>query len=225
MEKLSLDMGKATKFSALEAAKGLEELLKAGMSPATAQAGGLEAALNLATAGSLDLTEAAETMATALNAFRKDGLSAAQTADIMAGAANAAATDVRGIGYALASAGGVADMVGISFSDLNAAIGLMSNDGLKNGSDAGTSFKSMLMYLQPQTDKAAELFERLGLGIGKANKFFKNGKIKDLAEVAQVLRDTLGSMTEQDRTATMLDIFGTDGVKAATTLYKAGAKG
>lgn len=32
-------------------------------------------------------------------------------------------------------------------------------------------------------------------------------------------------MTDQDRTATFLDAFGTDAVKAATTLYKAGAKG
>jgi hypothetical protein len=32
-------------------------------------------------------------------------------------------------------------------------------------------------------------------------------------------------MTDQERTATFLDMFGTDGVKAATTLYKAGAAG
>lgn len=225
MEELALTMGSKTKYSALQAASGIEELLKSGLSPAAVQAGGLEAALNLATAGGLDLAEAAVTMSTSLNAFRKDGLTAAQTSDILAGTANAAATSVHEIGYAIASAGGVADMVGISFRDLNAAIGLMSNDGLKSGSDAGTSFKSMLMYLQPQTEKAAKLFERLGLGVGNANKFFDKGKLKDLAEVSDILQKTLGNMSEQKRTAVLLEMFGTDGVKAATTLYKAGAKG
>ncbi|WP_025717906.1 phage tail tape measure protein [Paenibacillus sp. 1-18] len=225
MQQLALEQGMATKYSALESAKAIEELLKAGMSTAQVQAGGLNAALSLATAGGLELTEAAETMATSLNAFKKDGLTAAQAADILAGTANSGATDVRSLGYALASAGGVADMVGVSFKDFNTAIGLVSNDGLKSGSDAGTSYKSMLMSLQPQTKKAARLFEDLGIGVGKANKFFEKGKIKDLAGVADVLQKTLGKMSEQDRTATLLDMFGTDGVKAATTLYKAGSKG
>ncbi|MEK4432022.1 phage tail tape measure protein [Paenibacillus sp. FSL M7-0802] len=225
MQQLALQQGSETKYSALEASKAIEELLKAGMSTAQVQAGGLNASLNLATAGGLELAEAAETMATSMNAFKKDGLSAAQTANILAGTANAAATGVRDIGYGIASAGGVADMVGLSFKDLNTAIGLMSNDGLKSGSDAGTSFKSMLMYLQPQTKKATRLFEKLGIGVGKANKFFEKGKIKDLAGVADVLQKTLGKMSEQDRTATLLDMFSTDGVKAATTLYKAGSKG
>ncbi|WP_339260186.1 phage tail tape measure protein [Paenibacillus sp. FSL R5-0713] len=222
---LALQQGALTKYSALESAQAIEELLKAGMSEATIMSGGLNAALNLATAGGLELAEAAETMATSMNAFKKDGLSAAQTANILAGTANAAATDVRNISYGIASAGGVADMAGLSFMDLNTAIGLMSNDGLKSGSDAGTSFKSMIMQLQPQTKKATALFNQLGIGVGKANKFFEGGNIKDLAGIAEVLNKTLGKMNNQDRVATLLDIFGTDGVKAATTLYKAGTKG
>ncbi|GIP13986.1 hypothetical protein J1TS5_61560 [Paenibacillus macerans] len=225
VQALALEQGAATKYSAMEAAQAIEELLKAGMTTAQVQGGGLNAALNLATAGGLELAEAAETMATSMNAFKKDGLSASQTADILAGTANAAATDIRNIGYAIASAGGVADMAGVSFRDLNAAIGLMSNDGLKSGSDAGTSFKSFLMFLQPQTKKATELFKKLGIGVGKANKFFENGKIRSLDEIAEVLREATKGMTDQDRTATFLDAFGTDAVKAATTLYKAGAKG
>ncbi|MDR6883562.1 TP901 family phage tail tape measure protein [Bacillus sp. 3255] len=225
MEELALNMGSKTKYSALQAAQGIEELLKAGLNPAAVSAGGLEAALNLATAGGLDLAEAAVTMSTALNAFRKDGMTAAEASNILAGTANAAATSVHEIGMGLASAGGVADMVGISFKDLNAAIGLMSSNGLLSGADAGTSFKTMLMYLQPQTDKAAKLFERLGFAVGNTNKFFSNGKLKDLAGVAGILQDTLSSMTEQNRTAVMLELFGTDGIKAATTLYKAGSKG
>lgn len=222
---LALKMGADTKYSAMEAATAIEELLKAGMQPATVQAGGLSAALNLATAGGLDLAEAAATMATSLNAFKKDGMTADRVSNILAGTANAAATDVHELSYAIAQGGSVANMAGLAFLDFNTAIGLMSNDGLKSGSDAGTSFKSMLMYLQPQTKQATKLFNQLGIGVGKANKFFNKGKIKDIAGIAEVLHDAFDGFDEQTRTAKMLDMFGTDGVKAASALYKAGAKG
>ncbi|KQN97583.1 phage tail tape measure protein [Paenibacillus sp. Leaf72] len=225
MQSLALKMGASTKYSAMEAGQAIEELLKAGMESATVEAGGLEAALNLATAGGLGLQEAAETMATSLNAFKKDGLSAAQASDILAGTANAGATSVHEISYALASAGGVADMFGLSLLDLNTAIGIMSNDGLKGGSDAGTSFKSMLMYLQPQTKKATQLFKKLGIGVGEANKFFEDGKIKDIGGIADVLQKAFKGFSEQERTDLMLEMFGTDGVKAASSMFKAGSKG
>lgn len=225
MQVLALKMGADTKYSALEAAQGIEELLKAGLEPAQVQAGGLEASLNLATAGGLDLAEAAATMSTSINAFRKDGMAAATVSNILAGTANVAATDVHELSYAIASGGAVADMAGLSFRDFNTAIGLMSNDGLKSGSDAGTSFKSMLMYLQPQTKQATKLFNQLGIGVGKANKFFSKGKIKDIAGIAEVLKKAFGGMSEQMRTDKMMEMFGTDGVKAASTLFKAGSDG
>nr|WP_283657562.1 phage tail tape measure protein [Paenibacillus sp. RC343] len=72
MQQLALEQGAATKYSALEAAQGIEELLKAGMSvEQVGKKGGLNAALNLATAGGLGLAEAAEIMSTALNSFKK----------------------------------------------------------------------------------------------------------------------------------------------------------
>jgi TP901 family phage tail tape measure protein len=225
MQALALKMGAATKYNAMESATAIENLLKAGLTPAAVQAGGLEAALNLATAGGLDLAEAADTMATSMNGFKKDGMTAATVSNILAGTANTAATNVHELAYALASGGSVADMAGLSFKDFNTAIGLMSNDGLKSGSDAGTSFKSMLMYLQPQTKQATKLFNQLGIGVGKANKFFNKGKIKDIAGIAKVMHDAFDGMDEQTRTDKMMEMFGTDAVKAASSLFKAGAEG
>ncbi|AOK88956.1 phage tail tape measure protein [Paenibacillus polymyxa] len=122
------------------------------MSTAQVQAGGLNAALNLATAGGLGLAEAAEVMSTALNSFKKDGLTAAQAADTLAGTANASATDVHDLRYSLAVVGSVADGVGMSFKDANTALGLFANNGLK-GADAGTSLKTFLSNLVPATER------------------------------------------------------------------------
>ncbi|WP_342428434.1 phage tail tape measure protein [Paenibacillus sp. FSL L8-0158] len=162
MQQLALEQGALTKYSALEAAQGIEELLKAGMSTAQVQAGGLNAALNLATAGGLGLAESAEIMSTSLNSFKRESLTAAQAADILAGTANASATDVHDLRYSLAQVGAVADQVGMSFKDTNTALGLFANNGVK-GESAGTSLKTFLSNLTPMTDKAYGLFEDFNL--------------------------------------------------------------
>jgi TP901 family phage tail tape measure protein len=226
MDELALKMGADTKYSALQAAQGIEELLKAGMSPATVQAGGLESALNLATAGGLDLTAAAEMMSDALNGFKKDGMSAADAANILAGAANASSTDVTKIAEGLSQIGPVADGIGVSFRGVNATLAAFSNNMLK-GSDAGTSFKTFLTNVQPQTKEASALFAKYGLTAkdGSKNIFFANGRLKDMADVAEVLKEKFKNLNEQQRSDIFSKMFGSDSKRSALILFKEGSKG
>jgi TP901 family phage tail tape measure protein len=226
MSKLALDMGAKTKYSALEAGQGIEELLKAGLTPATVKAGGLEAALNLATAGGIGLADSAEIMSTALNSFRSDGMKAADAANILAGTANASATDVMDLKYSLSMVSAVASGVGLSFKDTNAALGVMANNGLK-GSDAGTSLKTMLSNLEPRTKKATAAFMDLGIMTKKGNNAFydSHGKIKSMAEIAGILNKSLKDLTPQQRQSYLYTMFGSDAIRAANVLYKEGAKG
>ncbi|OME86926.1 phage tail tape measure protein [Paenibacillus sp. FSL A5-0031] len=226
MQALALKMGAATKYNALEAAQGIEELLKAGLLPATVQAGGLEAALNLATAGGLGLADAAEIMSTALNSYKKDGLSAAKAADILAGTANASATGVDELRYSLAAVSAVAAGVGFTFEDTNVALGLFANNGIK-GSDAGTSLKTMLSNLQPTTKDQIALFKKLGLMTAKgANAFYDaDGNIKSLDDISGTLQKSLKKLTNQQRSLTLEMIFGSDAVRAGNILYNEGADG
>jgi TP901 family phage tail tape measure protein len=226
MNDLALKMGAATKYSALEAAQGIEELLKAGLTPAQVQAGALEAALNLATAGGLDLADAANIMANSLNGFKKDAMSAADAANILAGAANASSSDVKDLELGLSAVGPVADGIGVSFKEVNAVLAAFSNNALR-GSDAGTSLKTFLQNVQPQTKQAAELFKQYGL-ITKdgTNIFFDaNGELKDMADVAEILRKQFKKLNDQQRSDAFFNLFGSDAVRAATILYKEGAAG
>jgi|GEM_PF-2966549 len=226
MQTLALKMGANTKYSALEAAQGIEELLKAGLTPARVQAGGLEAALNLATAGGLGLADAAEIMSTALNAYKKDGMSAADAANILAGTANASATSVEELRYSLSMVSAVAAGLGVNFKDTNIALGLFANNGLK-GSDAGTSLKTMLQNLQPTTKAQIEQFAELGLVTKNgANQFFDaKGNIKSLEQISGLLRKSLGKLTNQQRMLALETMFGTDAIRAANILYEEGADG
>lgn len=163
LSKTVMKLGADTKYSSVETAKGLQELIKAGVDTQNILSGGLKDSLNLATAGELDLAKAAETMSTALNSFTNDtSLTSAKAANLLAGAANASATDVGEMSFALSQSATVADMVNQSFESTSTALAVMAQNGLK-GSDAGTSLKTMLLNLSPQTEAAAKQMEALGL--------------------------------------------------------------
>ncbi|MGF9904912.1 phage tail tape measure protein [Brevibacillus porteri] len=226
MSDLAMKMGATTKYSALEAAQGIEELLKAGLTPAAVEAGGLQHALNLATAGGVELADAAEIMSTALNAYKRDALTAEQASNILAGTANASATSVMDLRYSLSAVSAVAAGVGMTFKDTNTALGLFANNGLK-GSDAGTSLKTMLSNLQPTTEDQIALFKRLGiLTKNNTNLFYDSrGKLKSLDQISGILQKSLGKMTDQQRMLALETMFGSDAIRAATILYHEGADG
>lgn len=162
LSELAVNMGETTKYSSVEAGKGIEELIKAGVGLTDIINGGLDGALNLATAGELELGEAAEIASTALNAFKADHLSVADAANILSGAANASATDVRELKYGLSASSAVAAGAGMTFKDTATTLAVFAQNGLK-GSDAGTSLKTMLMRLNPTTKEAYNKMADLGL--------------------------------------------------------------
>jgi TP901 family phage tail tape measure protein len=224
LQALALEMGSKTSFSAKEAADGMTELLKAGMSVENVMAGGLKAALDLAVIGGMELAEAAAFTSDAMASFKKDGLTAAQTANILAGAANKSSADLAGIQYSLAAVGSVANTVGMSLKDTATAIAIFANSGLK-GSDAGTSLKTMLLNLSPASKEQKKLAEELGIITADgSNQFYDQaGNLKDLKSITQIITKTFKRYTAQQRTAMMQTLFGTDAIRAASILYDAGA--
>lgn len=226
LEQAALDLGANTSFSAREAAEGIEELVKAGVSIQDVIGGAAAGALSLAAAGGVKVAEAAELASNAMNVFGLKGADMAHVADVIAGAANASAISVTEYRYALAASGAVAATVGVNFEDLSTAIALMGNAGIK-GSDAGTSLKTMLLNLSPSSKAATTAMRELGI-ITKdgANQFFTaEGKAKSLAEIAGVLQQATAGLTEEQRLNALQTIFGTDAIRAAAVMAKAGAAG
>jgi TP901 family phage tail tape measure protein len=213
-------------IGANEAARGLAELTKGGVSVQAALGGGLRATELLAKAGGVDLAQAAEISAVAMNSF---GLSAAQlphVADLVAGAANASSIGVEDFRQSLAQAGAVARTVGVSFDDTSVAIAELGQAGIK-GSDAGTSLRTLLLRLTPESKEAEQAMRSLGVITSDgANRFFDaTGRAKSLAEISEVLKTSLAGYTDQQKIATLQVIFGTDAIRAASVLAREGAVG
>jgi len=85
----------------------------------------------------------------------------------------------------------------------------------------------MLLRLNPETDKARDRMKALGIITDSgANAFFDaGGNMEDMATIAGVLQRALGGLTSQARTEALQDMFGQDAIRAAASLFQAGANG
>jgi hypothetical protein len=201
LSSLALTLGKDTTFTAREAAAGIEELIKAGIPAEAILNGAAAAALNLAAATGTNVADAATIAAQAMNAFGVSATDLNGVVDFLAGTVNASAADMTDLKFGLQSVGAVAATVGLSFNDTATALGLFANNGLR-GQDAGTSLKTMLTNLIPQTNKEKELFNQLGLttfDAAKALKFLADQGIS-------VAADDMAGLTS----ALAQNIIGTD---------------
>ena len=220
----AMELGDATTFSSTEAAQGMTELLKAGVSVQDVLGDASKAALDLATAGGLGMGEAAEIMSTAMNAFHMDD--ATHAADILAGAANASATSVQEMRYSLAACSAVAAGAGVSFDDTNTALAVFAQNSLK-GSDAGTSLKTMLQNMIPTTKTQMEAFAELNLLTenGTSAFFDASGNMKSMADIAALLQDRLKGLTKEQQMTYLNAMFGSDAIRGGMILMREGAKG
>src|SRR4051812_38803294 len=147
LRQAALLAGQTTVFSATEAAGAEAELAKAGLTTSQILGGALSGALSLAAAGTIDLGQAATIAANTMNQFALQGKDVGHIADLLAGAANATTADVSDLALALQMGGGAAHAAGLSLEDTLTALGALSKAAL-NGSDAGTSLKTMFMQLE-----------------------------------------------------------------------------
>lgn len=223
---LALRLGKDTAFSASEAAAGLEELVKGGVEIPEIMSGAADATLNLAAAGGTTLAKAAEIAANSMNQFSLEGKDMEEISNLIAGAANATTISVEDFGMSISQAGAAVASAGGSFQDAALGIAALGEMGIK-GSDAGTSLKTMYLNLVPATDKAAEKMRELGLITEEgANRFFDaEGKVKSYEDIATILGETLGHLSEEQQISNLRALFGTDAYRAAfaaVKLYDAG---
>jgi TP901 family phage tail tape measure protein len=140
------------------------------------------------------------------------------------GTTNVSKFAIEDYNLALSQGGGVAASVGVNFSDFNASIAAIS-PLFASGSDAGTSFKTMLLRLIPQSDGAISAMRELGIITKEGqNRFFDaTGKMQDMATVSGVLSEAFTGLSDAQKNQYMNTIFGTDALRAASALANTGS--
>ena len=222
LEKLAdaaMKLGPAMGRSSIEAAGAIEMLAKNGMSAAAILNGGLSAALRLAVVGQTDLSGASDLTTDIMAQFGKTSSDLPGIVDKVSGALDASKMGFDDYRLAIGQAGGVAGGLGVSFDDLNVALASTAST-FASGSDAGTSFKTFLMSLNPVSKEAAGVMKQLGIEF-----FDAAGKAKPLGEVAEILRQKLGNLSDKSRREALTTMFGSDGMRTAIALMNQGAAG
>lgn len=216
---LTVDLGGSTVFTAREAAEGVTELGKAGVSTADILGGGLAGALDLAAAGEIAVADAAAIAATTLTQFKLEGRDATHVADLLAAGAGKAQGGVGDLSQALGQSGLVASQFGIDVEESIGTLTAFAAAGLL-GSDAGTSFRTMLLNLATPTAQQAELLKAYNI-----EAYDAQGNFVGITSLAGQLQAGFRGVDQESRDMALGVIFGSDAIRAANVLYDEGAQG
>lgn len=222
----ALQLGADTIYSADQIADSFVELGKSGVEAQAIIDGIGEGVASLGAAADIPLDTAANIMMSAVATFQLGADRAVWVADQLAGAANASIIDVEDLGTSLKYVGGVAAGLNIPFDDVNTALAILGENGIK-GSTAGTSLRQILLGLTGATPKATKALEELGIITEDgSNAFFDaNGSAKSLSEVFQILGDATAHMSDEQRMATLRQIFAVRALPSLIALTREGADG
>nr|DAG79149.1 MAG TPA: minor tail protein [Caudoviricetes sp.] len=201
------EMGRTTKYTATEAAEGMNILAQAGLS-ADEQISGIGTVLNLASAGAMSLEESASYTAGAVKGFGDSMGNASYYADLMAKGATLANTDVRGLGEAFSGSAATAKNYGQAADSVTLSLLRLAEQNV-TGSEASTALNRAMADLYTPTDDASKALDQLGVSAYEAN-----GDAKDFNDLVDELNGSLQGMTAEQKNNALATIFTTQGLQA-----------
>lgn len=201
------EMGRTTKYTATEAAEGMNILAQAGLS-ADEQISGIGTVLNLASAGAMSLEESASYTAGAVKGFGDSMGNASYYADLMAKGATLANTDIRGLGEAFSGSAATAKNYGQSADSVTLSLLRLAEQNV-TGSEASTALNRAMADLYTPTDNASKALDQLGVSAYKSN-----GEAKDFNDLVNELNGSLQGMTAEQKNNALATIFTTQGLQA-----------
>ena len=197
---LAKEMGAKTAFSASECAEALNYLALAGYDTQE-MADTLPTVLNLAAAGGLDLASASDMVTDAMSALGMKTSDANKMVDQMAKTASSTNTSVGQLGEGILTIGATAKTVKGGTAELNTALGILANNGIK-GAEGGTHLRNVILSLQNPTDGAAKTMEKLGV-----QTYDSEGNMRSLNDILGDLNKSMDGMTSAEKANIIATIF------------------
>lgn len=213
---LARDLGSAWDYGAVTVASAMEEFIKNGRSTKDALDGAMKSVVVMSRAAGEDLKVGVDVATDAMNNFEISASDMAHVSDQVVGTLIASKFGLDDYRLAMGMAGGAAHNLGVNFEDFNAVISATASS-FTSGSDAGTSFKVMLIRMIPQSKEAAAAMKKYGLEF-----FDATGKMKSMTDIADMLKRQLGGLSDEAKNQVLKDIFGVDAMRMASALIRAG---
>lgn len=211
----AMELGATTAFSAKEAAAGMENLASAGFTVEEIMAA-MPGLLDLAASSGSDLATASEIAASAIRGFGLEATEATHVADVFAEAAARTNAQTEDMGEAMKYIAPVARAMGLSLEETAAAVGFLSDAGIKGG-QAGTSLRGALTRLAKPTKEAQELMTSLGMSF-----YDTEGNMLSLQGIISQLESGLSGLTQQQQNQALVTLFGQESLSGMLTLIERG---
>ena len=208
---LAKKMGSETAFSASECAEALNYLALAG-DDTQQMCDTLPTVLNLAAAGGIDLAAASDMVTDAMSALGMGVDEAGTMVDQMAKTASTTNTSVAQLGEGILTIGATAKTVKGGTAELNTALGILANNGIK-GAEGGTHLRNVILSLQNPTDKAAACMEQLGLDV-----YDSEGNMRSLNDILGDLNTSMDGMTAAEKSNIIGQIFNKTDLSSVNAL-------
>ena len=211
LDSTAQEMGIATRYSASEAASALNYLALAGYDAEKA-CEALPTVLQLAQAGGLDLAYASDLATDAMAALGMETSQLSGFVDSMAVTAQKSNTSVGQLGEAILTIGGTATVLAGGTTELNTALGVLANRGIK-GSEGGTALRNVILSLSAPTEKARGELEALGVTVSDSE-----GNMRSLDAILADLKASISSMGDTEQQAVLRKIFNKNDLASVQAL-------
>ena len=208
---LAKKMGSETAFSASECAEALNYLALAGYDT-EAMTKTLPTVLNLAAAGNINLADASDMVTDAMSALGLGVDDAETMVDQMAKTASSSNTSVSQLGEGILTIGATAKSIKGGTAELNTALGLLANNGIK-GAEGGTHLRNIILSLQNPTDAAAKSLKQLGVDV-----YDSEGNMRSMNDILGDLNGSMDGMTSEEKSNIIGNIFNKTDLSSVNAL-------
>jgi TP901 family phage tail tape measure protein len=230
---LFIQLGRELPVSTNEVEQAATEMVSGGIDPAIVAGGALRQTLQFAAASGLSLADAASTSAKFLAGWTDSAATTEQkvaflteSTDALTKAAAASSTTAGELRLGLFNVQGAAQALHAPFDDVVATLGLLA-PAFESSAQAGTALNVFMTRLVPSTNPATDAMKALGIITAKNQNLFFDAKggFLGMANAAEVLKEHMGSLTDEQKISTLHTLFGNDAMKVGNLLMQDGAAG
>ena len=207
LQQTALEMGATTKYTASEAAEGLNILAQAGLT-AEESITAIPTVLNLASAGAMSLDSAATYVTATVKGFGDSMENAQKYADLMAKGATLANTNVSGLGEAMSGVSATANNYGQDVDSVTLSLLRLAEQNV-TGSEAAMALSRAMMDIYTPTSTAKKVLDELGI-----SAYDSSGNAKDFNDIVEDLTEAFSGMSDEEANAYKNQVFTTYGLSA-----------
>jgi len=177
----------------------------------------------LAIAGGIDAPAAMDALTTSMLQFGVDlsnptyaAGEAARMMNVLAAGAQAGAAEIPQIADAIKQAGVAASSANLSFEETNAALQVLAAGG-KVGAEAGVALRNVIGLLVKQSGPGAQALAELGTSTEQLGNVLTT---QGLNAALELLGDKMEGLSEAERLATLMQLFGAENAAAAGIMLR-----